>query len=157
LVPDSGARRVDIRLIVKQPAGWVFQDDPKTKVDNPKFDGTVKRGSATCPCCGYTTPVDRVREQLKTRRGGSNDARLLCVVTTTGAQGRNYRLPTGADAEAVLAAQKELELRKRKHVGKLSLVPDEPIPLNEIRRISLPLYGMTTWGDMFSSRQHLAL
>src|SRR5262249_20349901 len=60
LVPDSGARRVDIRLIVKQPAGWVFQDDPKTKVDNPKFDGTVKRGSATCPCCGYTTPVDRV-------------------------------------------------------------------------------------------------
>ena len=23
------------------------------------LDGTVKRGSATCPCCGYTTPVTR--------------------------------------------------------------------------------------------------
>ena len=37
------------------------------------------------------------------------------------------------------------------------MVPDDKISLNEIRRISLPLYGMTTWGDMFTKRQHLAL
>ena len=34
-------------------------------------EGTVKRGSATCPCCGFTTPVKSVREQFKKRRGGS--------------------------------------------------------------------------------------
>src|SRR5207248_1809438 len=34
---------------------------------------------------------------------------------------------------------------------------DEQISLNELRRISLPLYGMSTWGDMFSLRQQLAL
>ena len=39
-------------------------------VENPKVaevnQGTVRRGSATCPCCGYTTPVASVRRQLKT-------------------------------------------------------------------------------------------
>ena len=43
------------------------------------------------------------------------------------------------------------------HTGSLSLVPDEGISLNEIRRISVPLYGMATWGDLFTPRQALAL
>ena len=67
LVPNPKAKRVDFQIIVKQRDGWVDQANPKTKIENPKFDGTVKRGSATCPCCGYTTPVARVREQLKAR------------------------------------------------------------------------------------------
>ena len=71
---ESKAKRVDFQIIVKQHDGWVDQDDPKTKIEDPKFDGTVKRGSATCPCCGYTTPVASVRAQLKARRGGANDA-----------------------------------------------------------------------------------
>ena len=141
-----------------QRDGWVEQDSPKTRIDCPKFEGTVKRGFATCPCCGYTTTVARVREQLKDRRGGTNDARLLCVVTTQVAeQGRSYRLSTSEDMRAISGAKAELERRTNSHTGKLSLVPDEKISLNEIRRISLPLYGMTTWGDMFSLRQHLAL
>ena len=84
LVPRPRAKRVDFQIIVKQRGGWVDQDDPKTKIEDPKFDGTVKRGSATCPCCGYTTPVARVREQLKRRRGGAHDAaRLFAVVNNT--------------------------------------------------------------------------
>jgi putative DNA methylase len=81
LVPRPEAKRVDFRIIVKQLDGWVDQDDPKARLAAPDLNGTVKRGSATCPCCGYTTPVARVREQLKARRGGTNDARLLSVVT----------------------------------------------------------------------------
>jgi putative DNA methylase len=158
LVPNDTAKRVDFRIIVKERGGWISQDNSKTTTDNPKFDGTVKRGSATCPCCGYTTPVASVREQLKKRRGGTNDARLLCVVTTKGGeQGRFYRLPTRGDARAVSSAQEELDRRISSHKGALSLIPDEQISLNEIRRISLPLYGMMTWGDIFSKRQQLAL
>lgn len=157
-VPHKKTKQIDFRIIVKERDGWIDQADSKTRIDEPNFDGTVKRGSATCPCCGYTTPVVRVREQLKTRRGGTNDARLLCVVTTKGSeQGRFYRLPTSGDIKAVSAAQAELDRRSCSHNSQLSLVPDEKISLNEIRRISLPLYGMTTWGDMFSKRQHLAL
>lgn len=121
-------------------------------------EGTVKRGSATCPCCGFTTPVKSVREQLKKRRGGAADARLFCVVTTRpNVQGRFYRLPTERDLQAVRKAAEQLEKRKQAHKGPLSLVPEEVISLNEIRRISVPIYGMTTWGDLFTPRQLLAL
>ncbi len=158
LVPNPKAKRVDFQINIKQRDGWVNQANPRTRVENAKFDGTVKRGSATCPCCGYTTPVVRVREQLKARRGGANDARLMCVVTTRpGEQGRFYRLPIGADLTAVRAAAAELERRTAAVQGALSLVPNEIISLNEIRRISLPIYGMTTWGDLLSRRNSLTL
>ena len=57
LLPNPELRRVEFRIIVKQSDGWVDQVDLQTPIENPSFDGTVKRGSATCPCCGYTTPV----------------------------------------------------------------------------------------------------
>lgn len=158
LVSRPSAKRVDFQIIVKQRDGWVDQANLKTKIENPKFDGTVKRGSATCPCCGYTTPVARVRLQFKARRGGPNDARLMCVVQTySGEQGRSYRLPTDKDLAAIRSGVSELKLRKAAHHGPFSFVPEEQISLNEIRRISPPLYGMTTWGDLFSARQNLAL
>jgi adenine-specific DNA methylase len=82
IVPNKEVKRVDFQIIIKQRDGWVDQSNFKTKIENPKFDGTVKRGSGTCPCCGYTTPVARVREQLKIYHGGANNARLFCIVTT---------------------------------------------------------------------------
>jgi ribA/ribD-fused uncharacterized protein len=145
IVPNPKAKRVDFEII----------NDAKVK---DVGEGTVKRGSATCPCCGFTTPVKSVREQLKKRRGGAADARLFCVVTTRPKeQGRFYRLPTDRDLEAVAKAAKELEKRKKAHTGPLSLVPNEEISLNEIRRISAPIYGMMSWGDLFSPRQLLSL
>ena len=158
LVPNPKAKRVDFTIIVKQRSGWVNQDDPKEIIPDLKFDGTVKRGSATCPCCGYTTPVVRVREQLKTRHGGANDARLMSVVTTRSEeQGRFYRVPTERDFHAIRQAACQLEQKKTLHVGTLSFIPDEKISLNEIRRISVPIYGIASWGDMFTHRQLLAL
>jgi len=140
---------------VRRPLLEIFAPKSAKEVDDA---GTVARGAATCPCCGYTTPVESVRRQLKARRGGADDARLFCVVTThPGEQGRFYRLPTARDLEAVEKAKAELERRKAAHTGPLSLVPDEEISLNEIRRISGPIYGISTWGDLFTSREALVL
>ncbi|MFZ4703701.1 MAG: DUF1156 domain-containing protein, partial [Candidatus Methylumidiphilus sp.] len=158
LVSNPQAKQVDFQIIVKKPDGWVDQANPETKIANPTFDGTVKRGSATCPCCGYTTPVARVRVQLKARRGGANDARLMCIISTReNESGRYYHLPTDTDMRAVSLAGIELERKALLNSDKLSLVPNEQISLNEIRRISVPIYGMTHWGDLFSMRQLLAL
>jgi adenine-specific DNA methylase len=158
LVPRPRAKRADFKIIRKERSGWINQDDQGEKVANPKFDGTVARGSVTCPCCGYTTPVARVREQLKARHGGADDARLMCIVETAdGKQGRSYRLPTSRDLEAIGAAKKHLHRRAATENGQVSFVPRETISLNEIRRISAPIYGMMNWGDLFSSRQKLAI
>ncbi len=145
IIPNHKNKRVDFNII----------ENAKVK---DVAEGTVRRGSATCPVCGYTTPVKSIRQQLKTRRGGANDARLFTVVTTRpGQQGRFYRLPTERDLKAVKKAAEEMEKRKREHKGALSLVPDEPVnPLpHSVNR--LPMYGMHTWGDIFTARQALVL
>jgi len=156
---------------VKRPVLEIFSPKKEGEVES----GTVARGNTTCPVTGHTTPVKSVREQLKYRKGGAADARLLAVVTAlttirhTGRkdqgnrkeweeQGRFYRLPTTRDEEAFAAAAEELAVRqKRVPVGELSIVPDEVISLNELRRISVPIYGMERWGDLFSPRQALVL
>lgn len=145
MVPDQANKRVDFAIIENAKAKDVAE-------------GTVRRGSGTCPVCGYTTPVESVRRQLKERRGGAADARLVAVVTTRpGQQGRFYRLTQERDLVAVRMATEELERRKAAHEGPLSLVPDEEISYNEIRRITVPIYGMNTWGDIFSPRQKMAI
>lgn len=162
LVPNPNAKRVDFQIIVKQRDGWVDQANPKIRIANPKFDGTVKRGSATCPCCGYTTPVARVRQQLKTRRGGANDARLLCRITQqTDDPGVSYRLPIAADLEVFEKAKRRLEVKKDEEHGPFSLIPDEPTPegggSGAGRAFSQRYYGMDVFEDLFNSRQLLAL
>ena len=91
-------------------------------------------------------------------------------------QGRFYRLPIQGDENAFASAAEELERREQEDgtsraqkgrregegiaVGqgsRRSLVPDEVISLNELRRVSVPIYGMERWGDLFSPRQALAL
>jgi putative DNA methylase len=154
----KGKRAIALQIVPRPRAKRVeFEILQNAKVKNVG-EGTVRRGSATCPVCAFTTPVASVRRQLKERRGGAADARLFCVVTTRGeGPGRFYRLPTDKDLRAVQKAGQELERRKRDHNGSLNLVPEEEISLNEIRRISVPIYGMTRWGDLFSPRQSLAL
>jgi len=90
--------------------------------------------------------------------------------------GRFYRLPTDADQQAFAASAAELERREKTdgtsraqkgrrdgegiaqgQGSRRSLVPDEVISLNELRRVSVPIYGMERWGDLFSPRQALAL
>ncbi|MDQ1312660.1 MAG: putative methylase [Euryarchaeota archaeon] len=148
-IPDQEKKRVDFEIIHDFKAQDVSE-------------GTMRRGSATCPVCGYTTPVASVRKQLKARRGGAADARLFCVVTTKpGQQGRFYRLPTEMDLVAVRKAAEELERRKAAHTGELSLVPDEPTPMGggsgAGRAFSQRNYGMDLFEDLFTPRQALAL
>jgi adenine-specific DNA methylase/O-acetyl-ADP-ribose deacetylase (regulator of RNase III) len=145
IVPKPEEKRVDFEIIEKVQVKDVSE-------------GTVRRGSATCPCCGFTTPVVSVRKQLKARRGGAADARMFCVVTTKAAQqGRFYRLPSERDLEAVRKAAEELERRKREHKGELSLVPDEAAPPAGALSCRNAIYGLISWGDFFSPRQALAL
>ena len=55
-------------------------------------NGTLRRGSATCPICGYTVPGARVRKQVADIHGGVDTARLLAVYCDS-SKGRLYREP----------------------------------------------------------------
>lgn len=138
---------------VRRPKLEVFQPASPAGIDK----GTSSGGAVTCPVTGYTTSVEGVRRQLLLRRGGAADARLICVIASNRAgSGRLYLSPTESDKEAALGASVELSRRIANHKGTLSLVPDGE--LNHLRGFfNVVLYGMTTWGDLFSPRQALGL
>lgn len=141
LTPNSVEKSVRVEVI----------NEPKsTNVG----DGTVRRGSATCPCCGYTTPADRVKAQFKGRMGGAADAQLLAVVTTGENQsGRRYRPATDSD----------YHLASGSHLSRLiaegmstNAFPTEPLPyLRSIFNINL--LDVTEWRHLFTPRQLVAL
>jgi putative DNA methylase len=125
--------------------------------------GTVSRAKATCVCCSTVLAPDRVRAQLAAQRGGadvvfddkgnrSGGARLLAVVTLSEeSNGRSYRSAADPDYRAVSSAQNALARESTESI------PAAAIPATERRRISLPIYGMERWVDLFNARQKLAL
>jgi putative DNA methylase len=119
--------------------------------------GTVQRGAALCPVCGYTTSAANVRRQFLHRHGGANDARLLAVVTLSPKGGRKfYRAATARDLVSVRKASGELAANVEAHEGDLALVPDEELPY--LRSIfNIQLLGVHRWGDLFTDRQLLIL
>ncbi len=132
--------------------------------------GTVSRAKAACLACHTVLSPDRVRAQLHAQRGGADvvfgnrgrrigGARLLAVVTLRGEeQGRRYRLPTERDYQAVFEAQKTLEeVTCAPLPSGLNPVPDEPLPPIGTLGFRVQRYGMLQWGDIYSSRQKLAL
>ena len=137
------------------------------------FAATVANARATCICCNATLLPGRVRAQLLERHGGADTvfdqlgrrvggALLLAVVTTRpGEKGRHYRIPEQRDYASVYSAHQRLAgiIGKWEREGRQGFcpVPDESISLNEVRRISVPIYGMRRWGDLFTARQKAGL
>jgi len=166
------ALRHAIQKIEGTPPKVVFEIfEPKT--ESEVHSCTVSRAKATCLCCGAVLPPERVRLQLADQRGGADvqfdaegkrigGACMTAVVTLRpNEKGRHYRLPTNADYEAVRAAQDRIAslIEGWERGGRQGPcpIPDEPISLREIRRISVPLYGMARWADLFTARQKAAL
>ena len=145
--------------------------EPKRSDDVP--GGTVSRAKATCPCCRSVLPPERVRSQLAAERGGADvifdtdgnrtgGARMTAVVTRhAGEKGRQYRLPTDTDYEAVRRSQARLTaiLGEWERDGERGLcpVPDEPLPPIGTLGFRVQRYGMLRWGDLFTARQKVAL
>jgi len=147
----------------------VFQ--PGSAADVPT--GTVSRARAKCPCCGTTLLSERVRAQLEAQRDGADvqfdangqrtgGARLLAVVTPgANAEGRRYRLACKADYRSVANCQRRLNalLSAWESGGKMGPcpVPGELIHGEDTRNFWVCKYGATTFGDLFTARQKLAL
>jgi putative DNA methylase len=130
-------------------------------IENAKLsdvkDGTMKRGSVTCPCCNYTTPVTSVRKQLNKRHGGADDARMIAVrydIIKTGA--RTWRLSNLEDLAAYEKAANKLEKNKKFSLNELNPIPNETLPIMS-GVFNAPIYGHTTWGSLFNKRQVLCL
>ncbi len=106
----------------------------------PRVEGTVKRqGGGTCLMSGTPMPFEYLREEGKAGRMGQ---RLMAIVCE-GTRGRVYLSPTQEIED--IASQ-----------AKPSWKPELQLPHNT-RDFKTPLYGMNSFGDLFTPRQLLAL
>ena len=129
--------------------------------------GTVSRAIATCPVCGYATEANTTRKLFQEKKASQ---RLIAVVLhKQGRSGKTYRLAIEKDLEIFRKAEEYLKEKREKLMQEWGIdpVPDEIIfttkgieykPGELLYNFTLVnLYGMTKWGDLFNSRQKLAL
>ncbi len=127
-------------------------------------NGTVIQAVATCPVCGSTVDKETTRRLFLQ---GQTSQRMLVVASTPSQNldnparksGKYYRLATEEDLD--IYNKTSFALRKKQstliEAWGIDPIPDEEIPTTELRRVSLPLYGMKYWRDIFNARQTLAL
>ena len=140
-----GKRKISVSVKALNNKAWIYE------IKNDLLSsGTSKRGSVTCPCCGYTTPIDEVRRQLKNKNGGAEVTFLMVVVLENKNNiGRSYRLATNHDIAAVKRAMNALRRYN-------NILPTTEVPFMS-GVFNIPLYGMDKWHLIFTPRQRLFL
>ena len=109
--------------------------------------GTMSQAGAKCACCGAIMTLEDLRIDGQSGRLGE----LLTAVSVEGQTGKEYRLPANDD-EGIVSEEDLERVFSRLPKGAIT----EPIP-NNPRRFATPMYGMTTFGSLFRSRQLFAL
>jgi len=173
-IPRPDLKKVDFAIIRKEGKSWVVQevseDEENRQVSgdrcaikvgdivvDPDLNGTVARGSATCPCCGYTTNVISVSKQLRKFKGGANSAKLFTVILLDKDNNKKHRLPLRHDYDAVIRASKKLSEYEVIVSKDLSFIPNESLPPHGALGFRIQRYGMVLWRDIYSDRQLLSL
>jgi adenine-specific DNA methylase len=152
--------RVDFRIVGDGSAlsgaegytPWPESFDPGT--------GTVSRAVATCPVCGGMVEANTTRRLFQEEKAGQ---RMVAVVLThPQRRGKHYRVATEADEAVYREAEAKLQEKRERLTLAWGMdpVPDEPLPIGgrgKYDTCRLPLYGLHYWGDLFNTRQQLAL
>lgn len=148
LYPEPTPGALKWRIVGDGYEAWPADFDPDR--------GTIARAVVTCPVCGGVVDDKTTRKLF--REGTASQRMVAVVLADPVRQGKSYRLPGPDDlrvyhqAEATLAKKRD-ELMM---AWGLDPVPDEELPLMS-GTFNVPLYGMTTWGSLFNSREQLSL
>ena len=150
-------RYVALRMIAPKGAKRVRFEVVESRTEKGLgFDpaGFSKAGNATCPFCGTVADNAYVKAEGCAKRMGQQMMAIVC--TRPGRQGKLYLAADDypefvPDAEAI---RKRIEaLCQRTGLT----VPTEPIINDAKNALFCILYGLKTWGDLFTPRQMLCL
>jgi adenine-specific DNA methylase len=152
LYPDTSGGRIKFKIV-----GTGYEKIPR---DFDPEKGSVSRGIVTCPVCSSVIDGDTTKALFGSRRSG--EKMMAVVLRKDDSPGKKYRLPNDADMKIFKLAEGFLQDKKRRLLAEWGLdpVPDEPIPPKKSHRAvgsQLPLYNFQSFGDLFNSRQKLAL
>jgi adenine-specific DNA methylase len=149
LYPYVEGREVKFKIV-----GTGYEEMPKDF--NPE-KGTVSRAVVVCPMCGGVIDDDTTRKLFQQGKAGQ---RMVAVVLSKGkGEGKFYRVATDKDLEVFKEAEKYLEEKRKKLMEEWGMdpVPDEEMNQDDPTTVAGRGYGFKVWGDLFNSRQKLAL
>ena len=152
-------RRVALQPVVNRQSKRVdFRVVRGDEIDFDPSEGTVRRANSTCLVCGSGVAAKDVRRQFQ--EGLAAERMVAVVLGRRQGRGKAYREATEQDMRRFDQAAAALDKKVAEWPWDLPPVPDEPLPIERVRGFSgfrILLYGMTTWGDLFNSRQKLSL
>jgi putative DNA methylase len=128
------------------------------QIDFDPSEGTVSRAIVDCPICHSSSLNDEdLRKEFQ--EGKSSQRMLIVVLQNPKVPGKTYRVATENDLKIFKSAEKYLEEKRKKLMEEWGIdpVPDEPLPPKETLGFRVQRYGILKWGDLFNSRQKLAL
>ncbi len=153
LYPSISAKSITFRII-----------DTKTEKLPDGFDpsrGTISKAVVTCLICG--SKIDGKTTALLFRQGRCSQKMIAILLQKRGKSGKIYRVVTEKDVICYNNAHEYLQQKKEKLMEEWGIdpVPDEPTPKGKgrgaERAFAVRNYGLNTWGELFNSRQKLAL
>jgi len=123
---------------------------------NPE-QGTIARAVVTCPVCGAVIDAKTTRRLFQ--EGKSGQRMIAVVLHKSGQSGKKYRLAKEEDLEIFRQAEEYLKEKQEKLRNEWGIepVPDEEMDKNDPTTVAGRGYGINRWGDLFNSRQKLAL
>lgn len=99
------------------------------------------RKNLRCPVCQNNTSNQELKDQFLS---GKIQSKLLAVIEDS-SHGKIYRLPTLEEIAAAVSIKEKIQ------------PPTEALPIGNTKQFDLCPWGFTTYGDMFTTRQLLAL
>ncbi|MBA7565228.1 hypothetical protein ES708_06904 [subsurface metagenome] len=119
--------------------------------------GTVAKAVAICPVCGAVIDAKTTRKFFQEGKAGQR--MVIVVLHHPKKQGKTYRLTTEKDLEIFNEAENYLEEKRTKLIDEWGIdpVPGELMNTKDPTTVAGRGYGFTKWGDLFNSRQKLAL
>jgi putative DNA methylase len=117
-------------------------------------EGGSARGNATCPFCGTVADNDYIKEEGKKRGFSTQLLAVACIRPHD--SGKVYI--SGDEVESLVPSESMLSDRLKALCKDSGIsIPDEPLPKPGTLGFRVQPYGFKTWGDLFTTRQKLAL
>lgn len=147
-VIDEKNNKVDFEIIKKKRVEG-FDPSKGTR------SSSRSRGSFTCPICGTSYKPKHLRGYAK--KYGFRERIIAVALYNKNVTGKSYRIARKEDVKAFKKAEHTLKEKVQKWRGKFSPIPDQPLPPDGTLGFRVNKYGYKTWGELFNSRQKLAL
>lgn len=150
---NKANKKVALRMIVGRESKEIsFEVVEGDAIDFDPTDMTMKRGTIICPVCGNSPPKDFLGQEGRAKRLGE---RMLAVVyRMEGKKGKFYRVATKRDMDLSEEARKRLNCVLAENPDAL---PSESTPDRRSRSVSIQVYGLMEWRELFNPRQSLML